>query len=154
MCLTHLNFYVDKVFKFGNSIKVYKKLILFNWNNNYNDWLRSCGHSLYIWKPGFNHFIKNPLSKNYVSELYRQGIIDGKSGVVEQGLHVYLDKNEAVEGNRNLTTKIVEFTAYSKDFIASGRNNKKTKGAVFTRLHLSKKEYNRVINETKGKNNV
>ena len=75
------------------------------------------------------------------------------AGVVHAGYHVYTsffhalkEYNELYEGtySTDFYPVLVEFTAYKKDFIASGTNNDTSPGMVFNKL-----TWNRVVRSYK-----
>ena len=57
---------------------------------------------------------------------------------VTMGFHVYTKFSEAVMNYNSYHNFIVAFKAYPEDFIAYGKNNSVTAGAVYTKLTLHK----------------
>lgn len=149
MCLTNVNYNTYKIQWQRDSIYgppyVYVYKVLKATRKNLNSI-----NNRYCWKQGVNHFLDNKkLNKKMILDLYVNSLRNPlKNGRIHYGLHVYLDADEALaEINRvsSLNVRVVRFKAYQKDFIAYGKNNRKTKGAVFTQLYLSRSEYKRAL---------
>lgn len=90
----------------------------------------------------------------YQYKTYKPGVNNSNSrrakpllreeSLIEKGIHVFLNRAGAnylvnLEGGR-----VVEFIAKIKDFICVGRYGDRTDNAVFRRVYLSKKEYDRL----------
>ena len=103
----------------------------------------------YDWKPGWNKSDRRPKKTGWM--LSKTPKPDNMGSVrVNHGFHVYVTEKQA-KWNRVGGEMIVEYTAYKKDFVAAGQQDWYTSAdqAVFARLWLSRKEYDKAIGKDK-----
>ena len=70
---------------------------------------------------------------------------------IENGIHVYLDKNEAEVVNKMMEESVTPVRVFYKDFIAVGcwDEDKDIKSAVFNKIYISKKTWDNLFIENK-----
>jgi hypothetical protein len=115
-------------------------------------------HQLFAWKPGLNTCVdklKKDSKQDVLSEiirLYRHTVNQvNQSKQLNFGLHVFLDKKAAEKkASYDDNYRVVKFYAKKEDFVATGINPDKSKGAVFTKLYLSQEEYDLATRKDKS----
>lgn len=146
MCLIYDKDLSRRLRRGNDTITVYKRLILC-----YNGSLNSIFYTYDIksgkthkdWRCGWNISSRKCKLTNTEARLSRPG-----GGKIHEGFHVYLEKPLFVKGSPDYL-RIVEFTAKLKDFIGAGHGpydaalDYQVPQAVFTKLHLSCKEFDK-----------
>lgn len=99
----------------------------------------------HTWKPGWNHSDRKPKKNGWM--ITKAPKKDSYGYItVHHGFHVYLDKEQASRDMGfigSCSKRIVAFTAYKKDFVAASHG--RLHRAIFSRLWLSRKEYDKAI---------